>query len=143
MTLIIAPLPEREKSAGAKIRVGHLSVDFCNHAVAQLIVELIERHDRNRFEIIGYSYGPDDGGALRRRLMQGFVRFVDIRTLSNLDAASLIRRNGVDILVDLTGYTANARTEMLAYRPAPAQVNFLGYPPRTIWHEAAYERMIR
>lgn len=124
----IAPLPKAARPAGAKIRLGYLSVDFCHHAVAQLIVDLIERHDRERFDIIGYSYGPDDGSPLRQRLVEGFDRFVDIRPLSNLEAAQLIRRDGIDILIDLTGYTANARTEILAYRPAPVQVNFLGYP---------------
>ena len=124
----IAPFPRRTAPHGPKIRLGYLSADFCNHAVAQLVVELIERHDRQRFEVTGYSYGPDDGSPLRQRLMQGFDRFEDVRSLSNEEAARLIRQHGIDILVDLTGYTASARTEILAYRPAPMQVNFLGYP---------------
>jgi len=124
----IKPLPEATRPEGATIRLGYLSVDFCNHAVAQLVVELIERHDRARVEVIGYSYGPEDGSALRQRLKQGFDRFEDIRPLSDAQAAQLIRRDGIDILIDLTGYTAKARTGILAYRPAPAQVNFLGYP---------------
>ena len=124
----VQPLPRPSRSAGPKIRLGYLSVDFCNHAVAQLVVELIERHDRSRFEVTGYSYGPDDGSHLRQRLMKGFDRFVDIRSLANVEAARLIEKDGIDILVDLTGYTAQARTEILACRPAPVQVNFLGYP---------------
>ena len=124
----VTPLPKQPRADGAKIRLGYLSADFCNHAVAQLVVELIERHDRRRFEVTGYSYGPDDGSFLRQRLMEGFDRFEDIRSLSNADAARLIHRDGIDILIDLTGYTASARTEILAYRPAPMQVNFLGYP---------------
>jgi predicted O-linked N-acetylglucosamine transferase (SPINDLY family) len=124
----LVPLPPRPRSGDAKIRLGYLSADFCNHAVAQLVVELIERHDRGRFEVIGYSYGPDDGSHLRQRLMQGFDQFKDIRPLANAGAARLIREDGIDILVDLTGYTAKGRTEILAYRPAPVQVNFLGYP---------------
>ena len=124
----LEPLAKRPRPKEAKIRLGYLSVDFCNHAVAQLVVELIERHDRQRFEVIGYSYGPDDGSHLRQRLMKGFDRFVDIRSLANVEAARLIEKDGIDILVDLTGYTAQARTEILACRPAPVQVNFLGYP---------------
>jgi len=124
----ITPLPPRERAERAKIRLGYLSPDFCHHAVAQLVVELIERHDRQRFEVVAYSYGPEDGSSLRQRLKEGFDRFTDIRSLSDAEAALLIRQDGIDILIDLAGYTAKARTGILAYRPAPAQVNFLGYP---------------
>ncbi len=124
----IKPLPEQARPKGPRIRLGYLSADFCNHAVAQLVVELIERHDRTRVEVIGYSYGPEDGSALRQRLKDGFDRFEDIRTLPDIEAARLIQREGIDILIDLTGYTAKGRTGILAYRPAPVQVNFLGYP---------------
>ena len=111
-----------------KIRLGYLSTDFRQHPTAHLISELIERHDRRRFDVIGYSSGVDDGSPERRRLMNGFDRFVDIRTASHADAATLIHRDGIDILVDLNGYTRGARTRILARRPAALQVNFLGYP---------------
>ena len=120
--------PERPPRAGGKIRLGYLSNDFRQHPTSQLIAELIERHDRDRFEVTGYSSGPDDGTAIRQRMSQAFDHFVDIRALSHAEAARLIHRDGIDILVDLMGYTRDARPQILACRPAPVQVNFLGYP---------------
>jgi len=115
-------------SGHSKITVGYLSADFHVHPVAYLIPELIEKHDRQRFAVFGYSYGPDDGSAIRRRLVKAHDRFVDLKDASFLDAARHIQADGVDILVDLTGYTGPARTPILALRPAPIQVNYLGYP---------------
>ena len=98
------------------------------HATALLIAELFEKHDRERFSIVGYSYGPDDGSTMRRRLVKAFDRFVDVRNASFQEAAERIAADEVDMLVDLKGYTADTRTQILAYRPAPIQVNYLGYP---------------
>ncbi|MGA8494347.1 MAG: tetratricopeptide repeat protein [Xanthobacteraceae bacterium] len=110
------------------LRVGYLSSDFHNHATAYLMAELIERHDRDRFEIHGYSYGADSGGDMRARLVSAFDRFTDIDALAHRDAAARIRADDVDILVDLKGHTHRARPKILAFRPAPVQVNYLGYP---------------
>ncbi len=112
----------------ARLRVGYLSSDFHAHATAYLIAELIERHDRDRFEIHGYSYGPDPGGDMRARLVSAFDRFTDIDALSHRAAAARIRADDIDILVDLKGHTYRARPKILAFRPAPVQVNYLGYP---------------
>lgn len=109
-------------------RVGYLSAEFHGHATAYLAAELFELHDRSRFEVIAYSYGPDDGSPIRARLRRGFERFVDVRLLSHADAATVIHDDGVEILVDLKGYTVHARPEIMALRPAPVQVNYLGYP---------------
>jgi predicted O-linked N-acetylglucosamine transferase (SPINDLY family) len=124
----IKPLPQNSDHRGGKIRLGYLSADFCNHAMAHPVAALIEHHDRQRFEIIAYSYGPDDGSPMRRRLAQACDRFTDIRSMPAIEAAKLIQADGIDILIDLAGYTTGARTEILAFRPAPVQVNFLGYP---------------
>ena len=102
-----------------RLRIGYLSSDFHDHATAYLIAELIERHDRDRFEIHGYSYGPDPGGAMRARLVAAFDRFTDIDALSHRDAAARIRADDIDILVDLKGHTYRARPKILAFRPAP------------------------
>jgi protein O-GlcNAc transferase len=110
------------------LRIGYLSSDFYDHATAYLIAELIERHDRGRFEIHGYSYGPDQGGGMRARLVSAFDRFTDIDTLAHRDAAARIQADDIDILVDLKGHTHRARPKILAFRPAPVQVNYLGYP---------------
>ena len=111
-----------------RIRLGYLSGDFYQHATAQLMAELFECHDRDRFEVFAYSYGPDDHSPMRARLAAAFDRFVDIRARSHHEAAELIRAEGVDILVDLKGYTHHARPAISAYRPAPVQVGYLGYP---------------
>ncbi len=111
-----------------RLRVGYLSADFHEHATAYLTAELFELHDREHFEVIGYSYGHDDGSPMRARLRRAFDSFVELAQLPHADAAAAIHADGVDILVDLKGYTLHARTEILALRPAPIQVNYLGYP---------------
>lgn len=111
-----------------KIRLGYLSCDFHQHATALLLVEMLEAHNRQRFELHAYSYGPDDGLGMRQRLTLCFDHFTDITALDNLAAARAIHADGIDILIDLKGYTAGTRTAVLTYRPAPVQVNYLGYP---------------
>lgn len=115
-------------AARPKIRLGYLSCDFHEHATSLLLVELLESHDRERFEVFAYSYGPDDGKGMRERLKKSFDRFVDIQTLSTSEAAQAIHQDEVDILIDLKGYTQANRTAILTFRPAPIQVNYLGYP---------------
>lgn len=111
-----------------KLRIGYLSADFCRHATALLAIELFERHDRSRFEIIAYSHGPEDRSELGARLRAAFDRFVDLCSLTDSEAADLIHADGIDILVELKGYTKGARTGISALRPAPVQVSFLGFP---------------
>lgn len=117
-----------ERQIKSKIRLGYLSCDFHEHATALLLVEMFESHDRERFELFAYSYGLDDGKGMRDRLERTFDRFIDIQSLSSAEAAEAIHRDEVDILVDLKGYTAATRTVILTFRPAPVQVNYLGYP---------------
>jgi len=111
-----------------KIRIAYLSGDFCEHATAYLTAGLFESHDRSRFEVFGISHGPDDRSAMRRRLAASFDMFFDVLGRADQDVARGLRELDIDILVDLKGHTRGARTEVLAYRPAPIQVNFLGYP---------------
>jgi protein O-GlcNAc transferase len=122
----ICPLAEHR--SGERVRLGYLSADFRSHPVAFLIAGLIERHNRQRFEVFGYSCGPEDGSAIRARLTAAFDHFVDLRDTSDRQAAERIHADAIDILVDLTGYTEHCRTAILAHRPAPIQVNYLGYP---------------
>lgn len=110
-----------------KIRIGYLSADFRLHPLAFLITELIELHDRSQFEIFAFSYGVNDKTSARARLEKAFDQFVDIRTLSDIDAAKKINACEIDILVDLTGFTQTSRTGIVALRPAPIHVNWLGY----------------
>lgn len=111
-----------------KIRLGYLSNEFHDHATALLLVETLEAHDRSRFEIHAYSYGQDDGKGMRRRLTRAFDHFHDIAAHSDADAARKINGDGIHILIDLKGFTKDTRTSVLALRPAPVQVNYLGYP---------------
>lgn len=113
---------------GRRIRLGYLSADFHEHPTAYLAAELFELHDRQAFELVAYSYGRDDESPVRQRLRAAFHRFVDLRGMSDADAARAIHRDGIDILVDLKGYTAGARPGLVALRPAPLQVSYLGYP---------------
>ena len=112
----------------SRIRVGYLSSDFHGHPVAYLAAEIFELHDRARFEVFLFSYGPDDGSAIRKRIESGGDRFIDLRGVSDREAAQAIFDERIQILVDLKGYTADDRPRIAAYRPAPIQVNWLGFP---------------
>src|SRR5713101_3194071 len=92
------------------------------------MAELFELHDRSRFEVLGISFGADDKSDMRLRLIKSFDQFHDVRAKSDRDAATLMHELQVDIAVDLKGHTHDARPGILAHRPAPVQVNYLGYP---------------
>ncbi len=117
-----------ERSDEPRIHIGYLSADFHRHATAVLMAELFEKHDRSRFRITAYSYGPNDGSEMRQRLERAFDAFVDVQSLTVTDIAKRINTDRVDILVDLKGYTRHNRCGVMALRPAPIQVNYLGYP---------------
>lgn len=111
-----------------KLRIGYLSGDFRLHPLAFLATELFELHDRSRFEIHAYSYARDDGTPTRKRLERAFDSFHDIQPQSLQQTAQQIHADGIHILVDLTGYTQTSRSGLMALRPAPVQVNWLGFP---------------
>jgi predicted O-linked N-acetylglucosamine transferase (SPINDLY family) len=117
-----------DRGARRKIRIGYLSSDFQDHATSLLLVEMLEMQDRARFDVLAYSYGADDGRMMRRRLETAFDDFLDVAGLTDLAAATAIFDDKIDILVDLKGYTLNARTGILMLHPAPIQVNYLGFP---------------
>jgi len=121
-------LPPPAPRGDGRIRLGYISAKFHQHPSSVLAVELFERHDRERFAVSAYSIGPDDGSALRKRVERAFDAFVDISTLPHGAAARRIREDAIDVLIDLTGYDNNERVPILAARPAPVQVSFLGYP---------------
>jgi len=111
-----------------KVRIAYLSADFHRHATTSLIAELFERHDPSRFEIIGVSFGADDNSGVRERLVAAFHQFHDVREKTDEEVAKLLHDLEVDIAVDLKGYTQDSRPGILAYRPAPIQASYLGYP---------------
>jgi predicted O-linked N-acetylglucosamine transferase (SPINDLY family) len=114
-----------------KIRIAYLSSDFCLHPVSMLTAELFELHDRKHFEVYGYCWSREDGSALRARIVGAMDHFERIHELSDEAAAQLIRDHEIDILVDLHGQTLGARPNLLAYRPAPIQITYLGLPATT------------
>lgn len=125
------PLPRLwngERYSHDRIRVAYLSADFHNHVTAALTAEMFECHDRARFEITAVSFGPDDGSAMRQRLVKAFDRFHDARQQSDRDVAELLRQWEIDIAIDLGGHTSGARPWVLASRPAPVQAKYMGYP---------------
>ncbi|MBK6854571.1 MAG: tetratricopeptide repeat protein [Burkholderiales bacterium] len=111
-----------------RLRIGYLSSDLHNHATAYLIAEVFERHDRRLVETFAYSCAPDDGREMRPRLRAALEHFVDVVDLPPEQLARRIHADSIDILVDLKGYTRDTRSQVLALRPAPVQVNWLGYP---------------
>ena len=114
-----------------KIRIGYYAGDYYNHPVAFLIAGLFELHDRDRFEVIAFSSGPNKQDEMRKRLELSFDRFIDVRDSSDEDVARMSRDMGIDIAIDLSGYTADGRTGIFSHRAAPIQVNYLGYPGTT------------
>jgi len=123
----LAPLaPPAAKPA--RIRLGYFSANFHNHAVMYLMAKLLELHDRSQFEVHAYSYGPDTDDEMRLRTQKSVEVFHDVRTLSSREIAERARKDGIDIAIDLMGHTENARSDIFAYRSAPIQINYLGYP---------------
>ncbi|KQQ65585.1 acetylglucosamine transferase [Pseudomonas sp. Leaf127] len=114
-----------------KLRIGFLSSDFCLHAVSLLTVELFELIDRERFEVYGFCWSREDGSPLRARVKQAMDHFVLIGAMSDAAAAQCIRSHEIDILIDLHGLTSGARADIVAYRPAPVQMTYLGFPGTT------------
>ena len=122
----LGPIPRRNRHD--RIRVGYFSPDFRRHPVSSLTAELFETHDRSRFEVAAFSYGPDTQDDMRKRLQSAFERFIDVRDRSDQEIASLARRMELDIAVDLGGFTEDCRPGILALRAAPLQIAYLGYP---------------
>lgn len=110
------------------IRIGYVSGEFREQATALLMAGVFEHHDRARFEIHAFDNGWDDGGELRRRIVAAVHRLTPIRALADAQADAAIREAGIDILVNLNGYFGEDRTALFARRPAPVQVNYLGFP---------------
>jgi predicted O-linked N-acetylglucosamine transferase (SPINDLY family) len=121
--------PIFKNPAGQKIRIGYFSADFHNHATGHLMAELFELHNKNQFELIGFSFGPiKNNDNLRMRLMKPFDTFIEVSNKSDFEISQLSRSINIDIAVDLKGFTQDSRTGIFAYRAAPIQVNYLGYP---------------
>jgi predicted O-linked N-acetylglucosamine transferase (SPINDLY family) len=124
-------MPPPQRRQGGKLRIGYLSSDFHHHATSMLLVEVLEQRDTAGFEVTLFSHGRDDGSPLRARVAAACERFVDLHECALAQTAQAIREQGIDILVDLKGYTGNTRIGALAWRPAPVQASWLGFPGTT------------
>jgi protein O-GlcNAc transferase len=111
-----------------KIRIGYLCGEFRDQATSILMTRVWELHNKNKFEIIGFDNGWDDGSEYRQRIVDAFDEVINISKLSDLEASKLIRSYEIDILLNLNGFFGNARPSIFSYKPAPIQVNYLGFP---------------
>jgi predicted O-linked N-acetylglucosamine transferase (SPINDLY family) len=110
-----------------KLRIGYLSGDLCTHAVGLLMADFLENHNRNKFELFAFDFSPEDGTTYRERLKSTFDHFLKIGQLTDLQAASLILENEIDVLVDMHGLSSGARPGICAMHPAPLQGTYLGF----------------
>jgi predicted O-linked N-acetylglucosamine transferase (SPINDLY family) len=125
----LGPIPARARSS--KIRIGYFSSDFRIHPVALLTAGLFEHHDRSKFEVTAFAFGPESSDAMRVRLERAFDRFIDVRQRSDVEVAAMARDMGIDIAVDLNGITEHSRSKIFALRAAPIQIGYLGFPGTT------------
>lgn len=113
---------------GSRLKVAYVSADFHDHATSRLMADMLEAHDRNLFQIVGVSLGPDEDSAMRQRMKQAFDVFIDARSLSDAAVSQRLAALDVDIVVDVKGLTDGCREQIFLNRPAPIVVNFLAYP---------------
>ena len=121
-------LPALPHLAAGRLRIAYLGSDFRTHALANLLTEVIERHDRSRFEVFGYSFGADDRSPARARFARAFDHFIDVRPETSAQTVQRIRDDQIAILFDTGGHVVNARSDIFAAQPAPIQINCIGYP---------------
>ncbi|GJI93148.1 O-linked N-acetylglucosamine transferase family protein [Duganella hordei] len=127
----VAPLTGAHGYGHQRLRIGYLSSDFCSHAVSILTAELYELHDRSKFEVYAFSWSREDGSPIRARVVKAMDHYIRIDKMTDEQAARAIRAHEIDILVDLHGLTLGARPNILAFRPAPVQLTYLGFPGST------------
>ena len=134
------PRPNATIVAGERLRVGFVSSDFRDHPMAHLSMEFWERLDRDRIETFAYGIQAADPGAIGKRIVNAFEHFADVSGTSDMQVAQRIAADRIAILLDLNGYTTNSRARIFAFRPAPIQVNCLGFPGTlgADWYDYAY-----
>ncbi len=111
-----------------KIRVGYYSSDFYNHAMSFLLAKMFELHDKSKFEIIAFYFGPKKNDQMNKRIKNAFTEFIEVNSKTDKEIAELSKKLNIDIAVDLMCYTTNARIGIFSERCAPIQINYLGYP---------------
>jgi len=118
----------RKRDRKHRIKIGYFSCDFYDHATAYLMADFFELHNRSLFEIIAFSYGPQTNDEMHQRLKRSFDQFIDVAHLDDRQIANLSKEHGIDIAVDLKGFTQGSRLGIFAQRAAPIQISYLGYP---------------
>jgi len=121
----LPPIPKHPKHD--KIRIGYFSADFRNHPVSYLTAELFEIHDRSRFELTAFAFGPSTKDEMRTRVAAAFDQFIEVQQYSDQEVALMARKLEIDIAIDLGGFTSESRTGIFALRAAPIQMSYLGY----------------
>ena len=117
-----------EKNKNKKIKIGYYSSDFHNHATMYLMANLFECHDKNKFETYAFSFGPDDGSKIRKRVVKTFDKFFDVKFKTTKEIVQHSRELNIDIAIDLKGFTNNNRFDLFIERCAPIQISYLGFP---------------
>ncbi|MFO1216869.1 MAG: hypothetical protein U1E89_00645 [Burkholderiaceae bacterium] len=129
LALGVKPMPRRHaKPLARRLRIGYLSADFHRHATSQLMVQMLEQHDREHVEVFLLSAGHDDHTPLRARMMASSEHFVELHGRPLHEIAAAVRQREIDILVDVKGATYGSIAQVMAWRAAPVQVNWLGFP---------------
>jgi len=123
--------PITQKLSNKKIRIGYYSADFYNHATSQLMANLFELHDKSKFEIFGFNFGPEKNDEMYKRVIKAFDKFFNLSNKTDLEIAEISREHKIDIAVDLKGFTQKNRFRIFIERCAPIQVSYLGYPGTT------------
>jgi protein O-GlcNAc transferase len=121
-------LPAKPIERPARLKIGYFSADFHDFPGMYLMAGLLESHDRERFEVYAFSYGPDKDDAMRRRIVAAVDHFIDIREMPTQEVVDLSREHGIDIALHRNGHTKGTRTELFQHRLAPVQISYLGYP---------------
>ena len=134
--------PIRNRSRSKRIRLGYFSADYYNHATAHLAAGMFESHDRARFEVAAFSFGPDKNDAMRERLAAGFDRFVEVRAKSDREIVEISRDMQIDIAIDLKGFTQDSRTRIFADRVAPIPCGLEEVAGQLLVGRSVHARMI-
>lgn len=127
-TSLASPNQMPRVAPNSKLRIGYISSDFKEHPVAYLMVGIIENHDRDAFEVIGFSIGPPGNDSLGKRICKSFDQFIDVSSLTDQQVIEKIRSQNIDIAIDLNGYIEGCRPGIFKARVAPIQINYYGYP---------------
>lgn len=122
------PMPFEAAPLNKRIRIAYLSADFHNHATAFLMAELFELHAKDKFEIFAISFGPNTEDDMQKRIKGAVEHFIDVKDMGDIEIANLCKAKGIDIAVDLKGFTLDSKFNIFVHRCAPAQVSYLGYP---------------